>query len=149
MMEVLRCGLNPNRTKNEIYPDRRHFVASGHCKRRPMPKVKQYTTFKRRMYFAVLPWIIAAIVCFVLMVIPPPPPTLRFFIGVGGFILSIVIGLVTSQIVLRNFHCPDCGDHIPEPTNTKRLSGDPINYLCKRCDVLWETGLTESEDYGD
>ncbi len=49
-------------------------------------------------------------------------------------------GLV-SRRELRRFRCPRCGDAIPEHVPTLDEPDAPIRYVCRTCDVSWDTGL--------
>ena len=42
---------------------------------------------------------------------------------------------------VKQFHCPDCGELIPNHMPTTDKGGDPIEYLSETCDILWDTGL--------
>ena len=61
---------------------------------------------------------------------------------VVGFGVGL-IGLVRQVRLFRRYTCPDCGGQLENPT---RRPGEPIEYLCRRCDVIWETGFSESSD---
>jgi len=66
-----------------------------------------------------------------------------FFLLVGLFTGGVIFGLVWEHRHLKSFGCPQCGLTISEPTITERVEGDPIDYHCPACDIIWETGLQE------
>jgi hypothetical protein len=39
-----------------------------------------------------------------------------------------------------SFSCPECKARIREPINYEKVSGVPILFECKSCQVLWYTG---------
>ena len=59
-----------------------------------------------------------------------------------GFGLGL-IGLVRQERLFRRYTCPDCRGRLENPS---RRPGEPVEYLCPRCDVIWETGFFESSD---
>ena len=42
---------------------------------------------------------------------------------------------------MSTFACPKCQLRISEFMDTKGELAAPVNYYCKNCDVIWETGL--------
>lgn len=61
---------------------------------------------------------------------------------VAGFGRGL-IGLIRQERLFRRYACPDCGGQLENPS---RSPGEPIEYFCPRCDVIWETGFFESSD---
>jgi len=53
------------------------------------------------------------------------------------------LGLLRQESLFKQYRCPDCGDRLPNPP---RKPGERLEYLCSRCDVIWETGFSESSD---
>jgi hypothetical protein len=66
-----------------------------------------------------------------------------FWVALFLFVAVVIGGFIWDRHRLKEFHCPRCGFHIPEPTIPQRRDGDPINYYCPVCDIEWETGLFE------
>ena len=58
-------------------------------------------------------------------------------------ILVAMFGTTWQKVRLKKFVCPNCKKHIAEPTIKIRSEDDPINYYCSKCDIEWETGLSE------
>lgn len=58
-------------------------------------------------------------------------------LGVG------LVGLIRQERLFRRYCCPDCGGRLENPS---RRPGEAIEYVCPRCDVIWETGFFESSD---
>lgn len=58
-------------------------------------------------------------------------------LGVG------LVGLIRQERLFRRYCCPDCGGRLENPS---RRPGEAIDYVCPRCDVIWETGFFESSD---
>lgn len=52
-------------------------------------------------------------------------------------------GLVMQELRFRRYRCPDCGAML---SYRRANPGAPIEYNCKRCDVIWTTGFVESAD---
>ena len=69
-----------------------------------------------------------------------------FFLLIGLFVAGVLFGLVWDRRRLRSFRCPQCGLAVSEPTITERAEGDPIDYFCPACGIIWETGLREGGD---
>ena len=66
-----------------------------------------------------------------------------FWVSTVLFIFGVVSGLIWDKHRIKKFYCPQCKMHITEPTIINRKEGDPLNYVCKKCDIEWETGLRE------
>lgn len=68
------------------------------------------------------------------------------FLLIGLVVAGVIFGLVWDRRRLSNFHCPQCGRTVSEPTVTERVEGDSIEYSCPTFDIIWETGLREGGD---
>lgn len=66
---------------------------------------------------------------------------LDFWLGVGSFVLAIGLWAWDDRRLFRNYHCPQCGGHLPEPTIRHPSEGERITYLCPDCDIEWDTTL--------
>lgn len=65
---------------------------------------------------------------------------------IAAFVVCLgtgLTGLVRQERLTRRYSCQDCGGRLENPS---RRPGEPIEYLCPRCDVIWETGFFESKD---
>src|SRR4051794_8265220 len=71
---------------------------------------------------------------------------MEWFIGLlaVGLIIAL-IGLVRQTRLFTRYRCPQCGAALPEST---RKNGQPIEFFCGRCDVIWDSGFIESEVSG-
>jgi hypothetical protein len=78
----------------------------------------------------------------------PMPAIAVGFIGVVALIFAMIKDHqrqdgVTSKytdILNRNFCCPECKQEISEDVKHEDTDGLPLLYFCKSCDVLWHTG---------
>lgn len=61
-----------------------------------------------------------------------------FFVGWVG------VWALLDAALLRNYRCPSCGHRIGNSTRLNRSGRDPIRHYCSRCDIEWDTGLSES-----
>ena len=67
----------------------------------------------------------------------------EFYISLAGFLACIVFGMWLDVFRLRRFRCLECGTHLPfQP----KKPGEPLNYHCSKCDIIWETDLHQPED---
>ena len=48
--------------------------------------------------------------------------------------------------IMRTFRCPRCHSPIETYLDTGGAAGAAIDYYCKNCDVIWETGITTVTD---
>jgi len=69
----------------------------------------------------------------------------KLWVGIGGFVGSVILTMVIQAVRARRFHCPNCGQKIPV---RYRDSGPNwgrgryrVQFLCTRCDIIWDTGL--------
>ena len=66
----------------------------------------------------------------------------------GGLAIALVLALVlyllrnASKFRWKHFECPDCKSEIENPLENSEASGEPILYLCQKCQVLWFAGNT-------
>lgn len=66
-----------------------------------------------------------------------------------GFLCAFVGGgasVIRFFVLQHRYHCPQCGARLPYRGGA--LPGDKALYHCQRCDVLWDTGLTEGGEPG-
>ena len=62
-----------------------------------------------------------------------------FVVGCG----IALVGLIRQEKLFRRYACPDCGNRLERPS---LKPGEPLEYFCSRCDVIWETGFFEAND---
>jgi hypothetical protein len=63
---------------------------------------------------------------------------------VVGFVVAL-IGLVRQERLFRRYRCPQCGARLSE---SPRKNGQPIEFFCQHCDIIWDSGFIESEVSG-
>ena len=54
-----------------------------------------------------------------------------------------MVGLVLQELRFRRYRCPDCGSVLPYIAGAR---GARIEYVCARCDVIWNSGFIDSSD---
>lgn len=60
------------------------------------------------------------------------------------FVAGAIFGLWWQNYRARHMKCPQCKSDL---VRTERVApGQPINFVCSRCDVVWVTGLSEADD---
>ncbi|MEX0701950.1 MAG: hypothetical protein WD069_07625 [Planctomycetales bacterium] len=57
------------------------------------------------------------------------------------FGLGALLGFWNQKRRESRFRCPECGDLIVGPADDPG-PGDPIDFVCERCDIRWKTGAT-------
>ena len=63
----------------------------------------------------------------------------------GVFVLSCVVGLVRDHLRSARQRCPDCSGLMRRGVGEP---GDPIEFVCRRCGVVWETGFSVPDGSG-
>jgi hypothetical protein len=63
---------------------------------------------------------------------------------VVGFVIAL-IGLIRQERLFRRYRCPQCGSRLVE---CPRKNGQPIEFFCQHCDIIWDSGFTESDVSG-
>ena len=64
------------------------------------------------------------------------------------FVPAAAIGLAgfaRETKLFRRYRCPQCGARLSE---SPRKNGQPIEFFCQHCDVIWDSGFIESEVSG-
>ena len=64
--------------------------------------------------------------------------TSSFWPAAIGFGVIALVGLVFQELRFRRYHCLDCGALLPY---TPAAPGARIEYVCPRCDVVWNSGF--------
>jgi hypothetical protein len=61
--------------------------------------------------------------------------------------LMLVLYLMRNPGSLRGheFRCPQCEAEIAAPLENSGANREPILFLCKKCEVLWFTGSTNTD----
>jgi hypothetical protein len=81
-----------------------------------------------------------------LMAIPtmivPNHVTLAGYIVVGTWLLALAIGVFWVTRLRSNYHCPRCGAALP-PLKAEKRTKFYHRFLCKSCDVIWTTNVTD------
>ena len=112
-----------------------------------MPKTQQDTLFAKRLtrWFAVL-----ATACFI--VVPLAVGFLRSRQAGSLLLLMIVfiapvllMAFVIQWRVFARYKCPACGALLPMPQRERGRLFE-ASYYCQGCDIIWETGVRESND---
>lgn len=75
-----------------------------------------------------------------------PRWNLEIVVGMAMFVLGILHWAWQDRRLLRSYHCPDCGRHLPKPNPLPMsLSGldteKPIIFQCSNCGIEWDTVL--------
>lgn len=60
--------------------------------------------------------------------------------SIGAFVVASAAAGYLARLELRRFSCPRCRAVIPDYESTNGQPDAPIRYLCRKCDVLWDTG---------
>lgn len=58
-----------------------------------------------------------------------------------GAVLAIV-GFLLQVRRFRHANCPTCGERMPR---FEIGDGKPVRFRCARCDVVWDTGMRDSD----
>ena len=67
-----------------------------------------------------------------------------FWFSAGIFAAGAVFGLWWQARRSRRMNCPQCGTLIFRTSHPG--PNQPINFVCRRCDVEWVTGLSAAND---
>jgi hypothetical protein len=104
------------------------------------PERRRVPGFPKRVY---LPCFFVAIAVFAF-----------FFLGdrydsypcyVAGFILMLGEILIWYRIIGR-FRCPECGERLRQPK--KPWPERRLRFRCLKCNIIWDTGIEESDSGG-
>ena len=76
-------------------------------------------------------------------------PALAWFFGsavpmwvaMGSFLAGGLAAGYLSIRAMKQFRCPRCGAHIPQHEPTGDEENVPILFVCKTCDVEWDTAF--------
>ncbi len=102
-----------------------------------MPTRKKDLRLRRRHYGVTTLLALPFLVCFALAW-----STSHFWPSAIGCGVIAVVGLILQERRFRRYHCPDCGALLPY---TPAAPGARIEYVCPRCDVIWDSGFMEPE----
>src|SRR5688572_29716572 len=61
----------------------------------------------------------------------------QFWLGLAFFVGGIAWWAWLDRQLLRSYHCPNCGAHLPKPSIEQRAESDPICFYCAVCDIEW------------
>lgn len=63
------------------------------------------------------------------------------WLAIVSFVTAIAWWAWQDRQLLRSYHCPRCGLHLPRPAAVQRSEGDPLLFCCTSCEVVWDTTL--------
>ena len=111
-----------------------------------MPGRREHKQFGRKQLLINAPITVIGFAALALMFLDFETRGLRFWIASAVFGLAI-ISIATSEFVrFRRFRCPSCGDKLPKPDFVQLDVGDPICFVCEKCDIEWDSGLSIPDD---
>lgn len=68
------------------------------------------------------------------------------FAWVGVFLACLAARVaIAVRRRMRGYCCPQCGECIPDPLRKPTRPGEPYDYYCPQCDVLWHARWYVSE----
>lgn len=70
-----------------------------------------------------------------------PERGLTFWIAAVAFASTIVGLFLLPRFRKRYTQCPNCSALLTRPTLSDLEAGDPVCFVCKNCDIEWDTGL--------
>jgi len=110
-----------------------------------MPQIRKVEGFGGRYMLVNLAYVIPEGFCFWVLWRSSSADTfgVAFVLGLVGFIACVATGIYLDVRRLRRFRCPVCHTQLPWH---QRKPGERLQYLCERCDTIWDTGLTEADD---
>src|ERR1017187_7804883 len=97
-----------------------------------MPTHKQDKRLRERHFGMTILFTLPFLICFALAWSRP-----LFLVGAIGYDVILRAGVVSQELRLRRYHCPDCGALLPY---TPAASYARIDYFCSRCDVTLDSG---------
>ncbi len=68
------------------------------------------------------------------------------WIGAAFVVLWIAGWIVADVAWFRRYRCPSCGAVIRSPKETDSDASDPIVYVCRTCNIEWDTRLRQGDD---
>lgn len=76
----------------------------------------------------------------------PWPQPIRVAVLIAGFVVAVAwVALVTMEKLLRGHRCQECGARCHATISPFwAKDGDPVHYVCRACDIEWDTGATYS-----
>ena len=110
-----------------------------------MPKRRNIKKFGRQATLSNLTVGLLGFAAFGFMFVDWPIRGTRFWIATVVFAGACVSIWLMDLYRFRTFHCPQCRERLPHPDFDSLDVGDAICFVCKRCDIEWDSGLTESD----
>lgn len=109
-----------------------------------MPQHKQFKGFARRHLLATLLYFVpAAIAFYFAWGAAQRNDTPALIRHVALFAVLICAGAVIEFVRFRKARCPDCGQLTIRQGGS---AGEPISFVCKSCDTIWQTPLRVADD---
>lgn len=112
---------------------------------RSMTVRREHKQFGRRQTLANIPILLIGFGAFAFVLLDVEVRGLRFWISASVFVLAICWVAVFEYLRMRRFSCPACGDRLAKPDFSDFNVGDPICFTCKKCDIEWDTGLSNPD----
>ena len=101
------------------------------------PERRQVPGFPKRVY---LPSYFVAIAAFALFILGDIYNST--ICDVVGFILLLGT-IVIWFLMIGRFRCPQCGKRLSQPK--KPWTDRRLKFRCRECNIIWDTGIEESE----
>ncbi len=110
-----------------------------------MPQIRKVEGFGRRYLLVNLAYVITMALSFWVLWRSFSTSSFgaAFVFALVGFFAWFILGVYLDVLRLRRFRCPEC--HAPLPWQPRK-PGERLQYLCVKCDTIWETGLIEADD---
>jgi len=102
-----------------------------------MPVRKHDRKLRRRHFGITTLFALPFLLCFALAWSTP-----YFWPAAIGCGVIAIVGLIFQELRFRRYRCPDCGAVLPY---TYSGPGSRIEYVCQRCDIVWDSGFLEPE----
>jgi hypothetical protein len=111
-----------------------------------MPEMREYRRFGSRYMLLNALSMLPFIPVFIFIWIRAQAMNLDFWLWIasGIFLAGAVFGLWWQWYRSRRMVCPKCGSFILRKGHVE--AGEPLNFVCTRCDIEWVTGLSQSDD---
>ena len=101
---------------------------------------------KRRRWFALLFVSFCMVVGVAQLQLATWPQPMRVAVLIACFAVTVAwVAYVTMENLLSGYRCQQCGARCHATISPLwAKDGDPIRYVCRACDIEWDTGGTYS-----